>query len=61
VANVEDEDEELFAGAIVYCPTCCSNMDIDEEGWVDVTCNNCSTQFKVKIDRRIIAEYSMFG
>jgi hypothetical protein len=36
-------------------------MDIDEEGWVDVTCNNCSTQFKVKIDRRIIAEYSMFG
>ena len=54
-------DEEMFAGAIVYCPVCATNVDVDEEGWVTLTCNNCSTQFKVKIDRDIIAQHAMVG
>lgn len=54
-------DEELFAGAIIYCPCCATNVDVDEEGWVELTCNNCNTQFKVLIDRHIIAEHSMVG
>lgn len=54
-------DEELFAGAILYCPCCCTNIDVDEEGWLELTCNNCATQFKVKVDRRIVAEHAMTG
>lgn len=54
-------DEEIFAGAIIYCPCCATNVDVDEEGWVELTCNNCNTQFKVLIDRDIIRTHSMVG
>jgi hypothetical protein len=58
---MDELDEELFAGAIVYCPVCATNVDVDEEGWIEEICNNCSTQFKVFIDRNIIAEHAMVG
>lgn len=54
-------DEELFAGAIIFCNVCVTNIDVDDEGWVDITCNNCGTQFKVKIDREIIRLHSTVG
>lgn len=54
-------DEELFAGAIIFCPCCVTNIDVDDEGWVDITCNNCGTQFKVNIDREIVRLHSTVG
>jgi uncharacterized protein YbaR (Trm112 family) len=54
-------DEELFAGAIIYCPVCCTNIDVDDEGEVALVCNNCRTKFTVVIERAIIANHSIVG
>jgi uncharacterized protein YbaR (Trm112 family) len=54
-------DEELFAGAIVFCPICVTNVDVDEEGWIELYCNNCGTEFKVNVIREVVRLHSTVG
>ncbi len=46
--------------AIIYCPVCTTNHDIDQTGWVELECNNCATIFKILVDADVVAEHSMY-
>lgn len=57
----EFDTAEEFTGAIIYCPVCCTNHDAEDYGWQSFTCNNCDTEWTVKLDKSKVAEHSMYG
>lgn len=50
-----------FAGAILYCPVCCTNVDVDEAGQQEFECDTCRTKWSVTVDPEITAAHSMYG
>lgn len=60
--SVEDQEyDEPFTGAMLYCPVCCTADDGHKWGANKLTCNNCSTEYVVNINPDIVAEHAMVG
>lgn len=51
-------DQDQFT-CIVFCPVCCSTIDVEGDGEKQFDCTNCETHFSVVLDREIIAGFSM--
>ena len=47
--------------AVLFCPVCCSTIDVTEEGEQELQCVSCETEFKMKVDPKVIAAHSMVG
>ena len=53
-------DEDDFATQL-FCPVCCSTMDVDKPGHHSLVCVSCGTSFEVDVDPEIVAEHSLVG
>jgi hypothetical protein len=53
--------EPQWQGAILYCPVCCTNVDVTEPGEQSFECTSCGTKWSVTVEAKIVAEHSMYG
>lgn len=47
--------------AIIFCPLCCSTIDVVESGQQSHECVSCGTEFTVNLDPDKVAEHSLVG
>lgn len=52
-------DDEPFTGAILFCPTCCTNDDSYQWGLNRMTCTNCETEYAVMVEPAKVAAHSI--
>lgn len=47
--------------AIIFCPVCCSNIDVDQAGEVALECGSCETRFIVILEPAKVAAHALHG
>lgn len=58
---MDEDKDEPFTGAVLYCPVCCTNDDATKWGTNEMTCNNCGTEYTVELVPETVAQHAMVG
>lgn len=51
-------DEDAAFTAIIFCPCCCSSLDAEGVGEQEFTCEQCGTEFSVRIIPSVFMEHA---